>query len=169
MTESQSPQDRPQPSGAPGERRLARAPSERYGPAPADGLPVATVPSPGGAAMRGIAYGAITAVVGSVLIVVFGGAMAVSAGLLVVAASIGYVVAIATVAGAGGSMSSPARSRSAAVLAGLSVALGQVGLWLFARSEGGVLEPIDYLGQTFGVVVPVELLLAAGVAWWRAR
>ena len=47
--------------------------------------------------------------------------------------------------------------------------LGQVGLWLFARAEGGVLAPIDYLGQTFGPLVPVEVVLAAVVAWWRAR
>jgi hypothetical protein len=32
-----------------------------------------------------------------------------------------------------------------------------------------VLPPIDYLGQTFGLIVPLELLLAAGIAWWRAR
>ena len=41
-------------------------------------------------------------------------------------------------------------------------------LW-FARTEGGVLPLIDYLGQTFGPLVPLQLLLAVGVAWWRAR
>ena len=62
-----------------------------------------------------------------------------------------------------------ARPWVAAGLAALGVVLGQVGLWLFARTEGGVLPLVDYLGQTFGPLVPLEVLLAAGVAWWRAR
>ena len=70
---------------------------------------------------------------------------------------------------AGGTLSSPGRPAIAAVLAGLGVALGQVGLWLYARTEGGVLPLIDYLGQTFGALVPLELLVAVAVAWWRAR
>ncbi len=56
-----------------------------------------------------------------------------------------------------------------ATLAGIGVTIGQVGLWLYARTEGGVLPLIDYLGLTFGALVPLQLLLAAGVAWWRAR
>jgi len=95
--------------------------------------------------------------------------MAVSAGLLVAAAAIGYAVGVATVVGAGDTLSRPARPWIAAALAGLGALLGQVGLWLFARTEGGVLPLIDYLGQTFGLLVPLELLLAAGIAWWRAR
>ena len=51
----------------------------------------------------------------------------------------------------------------------LAILLGQVGLWLFARSEGGVLSPIDYLAQTFGVLVPLQVLAAAAAAWWTAR
>ena len=71
--------------------------------------------------------------------------------------------------GAGDTLSARARPWIAAALAALGVVLGQIGLWLFARAEGGVLAPIDYLGQTFGPLVPVEVLLAAAVAWWRAR
>jgi len=100
---------------------------------------------------------------------VLGGALAVSAGLLVVAAAIGYVVGLVTVAGAAATLSRPTRSWVAGALAGLGAVLGQVGLWLFARAEGGVLAPIDYLGQTFGPLVPLEVLLAVSVAWWRAR
>ena len=160
-----------------GERRLTRAPSERYGapgtagtpPAP-DG-PHATTPftAPGQAPVRGVAFGAIAALVGAALIVVFGGALAVSAGLLVVASGVGYAVGLATVVGAGNTLSTGTRPWIAAALAGLGVGLGQIGLWLFARAEGGVLAPIDYLAQTFGPLVPVEVLLAAAVAWWRAR
>lgn len=154
-----------------GERRLPRAPSERYGAPQSADIPPAEMPdaTPGGAPARGVAFGAIAALVGAALIVVFGGALAVSAGLLVVASGVGYAVGLATVVGAGDTLSARARTWIAAALAGLGVVLGQVGLWLFARAEGGVLTPIDYLGQTFGPLVPVEVLLAAAVAWWRAR
>lgn len=170
------PDPEPQPEIA-GERRLARPPSERYGKGPAAGAPPAVQGLPGPrpdtaarhAPARGVAFGAIAALVGAALIAIFGGALAISAGLLVVASGIGYAVGLATVIGAGDTLSAGARPWIAAALAGLGVILGQVGLWLFARAEGGVLAPIDYLGQTFGPLVPVEVFLAAGVAWWRAR
>ncbi len=57
----------------------------------------------------------------------------------------------------------------ATALAVIGVALGQLGLWLFARSEGGVLPLVDYLGQTFGPLVPLQLLVAGAVAWWTSR
>ncbi len=170
----------PGPEGPPkvaGERRLPRAPSERYGtsqaprsPAAADRPPGWSPETPTGhSATRGVAFGAIVALVGAALIVVFGGALAVSAGLLVVASGVGYAVGLATVIGADGTLSTGTRAWIAAALAALGVLLGQIGLWLFARAEGGVLAPIDYLGQTFGPLVPVEVLLGAAVAWWRAR
>jgi len=176
-----SPDTDPQsPPPVAGERRLARPPSERYGARPGDERPPGPGPgadaAPGDSAApsatapaRGIAFGAITALIGAALIVVFGGVVAVSAGLLVVASAVGYAVGLATVIGAADSLSPRGRSWMAGALAGLGVLLGQFGLWLFARAEGGVLAPIDYLGQTFGVLVPVEVVLAAVVAWWRAR
>lgn len=182
MTEpprSPDPDPQPPPQVA-GERRLARPPSERYGTTPGTGRPPTSGPgadSPTGAApaasgaapARGIAFGAIAALVGAALIVVFGGALAVSAGLLVVASAVGYAVGLVVVIGASDTLSPRGRPWIAAVLAGLGVLLGQVGLWLYARAEGGVLTPIDYLGQTFGVLAPLEIVLAAVVAGWRAR
>jgi len=103
------------------------------------------------------------------LVVLFGGVLAVSAGLLVVASAVGYAVGLATVIGAADTLSPRMRPWIAGAIAGLGVLLGQVGLWLYARAEGGVLSPVDYLGQTFGVLVPLEVVLAAVVAWWRAR
>jgi hypothetical protein len=44
-----------------------------------------------------------------------------------------------------------------------------VGLWLYARTEGGVLALPDYLGQTFGLLVPIQVALALAIAWWSAR
>jgi len=165
------PPDPEAPSPVAGERRLDRAPSERYRSAPVAAPPTdhsAGAPA-GTSAARGVAFGVVVAIAGAGLIVLLGGAMAVSAGLLVVAVAIGYGIALASVAGAGDTLSRPARSWFAAVIAGLALLVGQLGLWLFARTEGGVLPLVDYLGETFGVLVPLELLLAAGVAWWRAR
>ena len=180
MTDRPTDRDPVVPPPTPGERRLDRPPSDRYRAAQEHG-PAAANPStepaitPLGATedrpspARGVAFGALVAIVGAGALTLIGGALAVSAGLLVVAATIGYAVALVTVTGAGQTVSRSRRAGIAAILAGLGVLVGQVGLWLFARAEGGVLAPIDYLGQTFGPLVPLELLLAVAVAWWRAR
>jgi hypothetical protein len=47
--------------------------------------------------------------------------------------------------------------------------VGQLGLWLYALTEGGVLGPIDYLGEVFGLLVPLELGVAAVIGWMSAR
>jgi hypothetical protein len=154
----------------PGERRLARAPSERYGAAPdTEAAATPKVEDPAAAPARGVAFAVVAAILGAGVIVVLGGAFAISAGLLVAAAALGYAVALALLAGAGDTLANPRRPWIAAGLALLGALLGQLGLWLYARSEGGVLAPIDYLAETFGALVPLELLLAAGLAWWRAR
>jgi hypothetical protein len=54
-------------------------------------------------------------------------------------------------------------------LAVAAVVLGQAGLWLYARAEGGVLAPLDYLWEVYGVLVPLEVLAAGLVAWISAR
>ena len=46
---------------------------------------------------------------------------------------------------------------------------GQVGLWLYAGSEGGVLSLVDYLGETFGPLVPLQVVIAPAAAWMAAR
>ena len=50
-----------------------------------------------------------------------------------------------------------------------AVALGQLGLWQYGRSEGGVLGPLDYLGQVYGPLVLVEFAAAGVIAWLAAR
>ena len=170
VTETPPGPEPERPSAVPGERRLARAPSERYGASPdTDAAAAPAVPDPAAAPARGVAFGTVAAVLGAGVIVLLGGAFAISAGLLVAAAVLGYAVALALLAGAGATLAKPRRQWIAAGLGLLGPLLGQIGLWLYARSEGGVLAPIDYLAETFGALVPLELLLAAGVAWWRAR
>jgi len=45
----------------------------------------------------------------------------------------------------------------------------QLAVWLYARSEGGVLAPLDYLLEVFGPVVPLTAIASILAAWWSAR
>jgi hypothetical protein len=155
------------PASDPGERRLDRPPSDRY---------LAAEPVPGDAATtssqapaRGVAFAVIAAIVDVVAITVAGGVLAVSAGLVVLAAAGGWAVAVALKVGAGDTIPRPRRTWIAAGLALAAVVLGQVGLWLFARTEGGVLPLVEYLGQTFGPLVPLQAIAATTVAYWSGR
>ncbi len=166
------PDDPPQ---QPGERRLDHPPSDRYreGAAPI-GAPGATPgggasPAGGGSPARGVAFAVVVGLIGAGLTVLLGGVITISAGLLVVAALTGRGAALGLAAGAGDSLASPRRAWLAAGIAVAGVLVGQLGLWLYARTEGGVLTLPDYLGQTFGVLVPLQVALALVVAWWSAR
>ena len=150
---------------APGERRLAHPPSDRYRVVE----PAAPTLDPGASATRGKIFGFMAADAGAVAITILGGVLALSGGLLVVAGVIGWAVTAALRIGAGPHVAPGLRLRLAVSLAIASVALGQLGLWVYALSEGGVLGPLDYLGQTFGVLVPLEFLAAVIVARVAAR
>jgi hypothetical protein len=153
------------PDHAPGERRLDRPPSERYGPiVAADG----ETPAPG-SLVRATAYGDLAGLVGAAAIVVLAGVFAIGAGLLAVAAAVGRFVGLAVAAGGGEAVPPRIAVVLAVVTAVLAVGVGQLGTWLYARSEGGVLELVDYLGQTFGWLVPAQFAIAAVAAWWSAR
>ena len=106
---------------------------------------------------------------GAIATIILGGALSLSAGLLVVAGVTGWAIAMATRWGAGSSVGSGARPWLAVGVAVVSVILGQVGLWLYARTEGGVLTLPDYLGETWGILVPIQAIVAIGTAWWTAR
>lgn len=155
----------------PGERRparpLERAPSERY--IDAEASEDDSTPSP--PVVRALVLALLAAIIGALAIAVAGEILKITAGLVVIAGVLGWVVAVVlTVAlGTNPSMRRGARRGTAVAIAVLGVALGQVGLWMIARNEGGVLAPVDYLGEVFGFLVPAEFVLAAAVAWWRAR
>ena len=163
MTTTGSPDTEPR---GPGERRLARPPSERYRTAE---RAAEAVEGSGGSFGRALAFGVLAAIGLGVAIAIAGGVVLVTAGLVALAGLGGWVVAIAVRAGGVGALSSQRRIAMAAVLATLGVLGGQLGLWLFARYEGGVLGPVDYLAETFGVLVPIELAVAVGAAWLAAR
>src|SRR5215212_8362987 len=112
----------------PGERRplLDRAPGDRYvRPDPRDGRrdPLAPILWP------------LVVVLGTVIVfVVLGGLLAVTAGLIIVAAFAGWLL--------GKLVGPPSR----AGLVGLAtVLLSFTGIWLFGRVEGGVLDLVTYL------------------------
>ena len=84
----------------------------------------------------------------------------ITAGLLVIAVVIGWLVAALVSFGADPGAGRTGRRATATVIALAGVALGQIGLWLIARQEGGTLGVIDYLAEVFGFLVPLELALA---------
>jgi hypothetical protein len=163
MDSPPEPGDR-RPAAA-GPRRLERPPGERYAAPKArdEAAPVRRGP------IRGIVRASGAGMIGSAASIALFAVASVSAGLLVVAALTGLLVAEALRAG-GGATIPPRLRRSLAVATAVeSVAIAQIGIWLFARAEGGALGLVDYLGQTFGPLVPLEFAIAALVAWWSAR
>jgi hypothetical protein len=99
-------------------------------------------------------------VIGTVIaFTLLGGFLAVTAGLIVIAGFAGWLL--------GTLVSPPPR---AALIALVAVVLGYLGIWLYGRLEGGVLDPIDYLAQVEGpVVVVVAAVAAAGIAAAASR
>jgi hypothetical protein len=151
--------DEQRPREVPGERRLTRPPSERYATAPIDES--AGDAGPG----RAFALAGLLAVVGAIAITLAGGIFAMTAGLVVIAVAVGWAIGAVLAQGVERSR----RRWIAPLLAILGVGIGQLGLWLVARQEGGTLGLVEYLSQVFGFLVPLELAAAGVVAWWQAR
>jgi hypothetical protein len=115
----------------------------------------------------------VVAVIGAAATVLVGGVFASIFGLLLIAGGAGVTIGLLIARAAvpdDGSVPTPRATvvRVALAVALLSLVLGDVGLWLFALSEGGVLGPFDYLWTTFGPLVPGTALVALGTAWWGA-
>ena len=156
----------------PGERRLARPPSERYADEAPPG-PAGETPTPGpattGSTGRAIGSALGIALGGVVLTILLGGVMALSAGLLVLWGAAGYLIGQAVKVGGGDALGATGRRLSAVGVALVGVLVAQLGVWWYAGLEGGVLPVVDYLSQTFGVLVPLQAALAAVLAWWGQR
>jgi len=159
--------ERPEPGdrrrAAPATRPLERPPGERYVEAE-DPRDAAAPPT----ASRAILVAILLMLAGAALIVVLGGVFSLSAGLLVVAGVIGWAVGGSISMGRGMSVDAGMRRWLAIALAVASIVLGQVGLWLYAATEGGSLGLVDYLVQSRGLLVPLEALVAGCLAWWAA-
>lgn len=82
---------------------------------------------------------------------------------------------LATAATATGALSTPPFSRDRAARIAISIGLGMIvltgiGVWVLARVEGGVMDPISYLWTTFGFGLPAQAIVALiGSAWGAAN
>jgi hypothetical protein len=147
-----------------GQRRLERAPGDRYA-----GVQGGDAERARQEPVRGIVLASVAGLIGSAASIALFAIASVSAGLLVVAALTGLFVAEALRRGTVGTLP-PALRRGLALATSVeSVAVAFVGIWLYARAEGGALGLVDYLAQTFGPLVPLQFTIAALVAWWNAR
>jgi hypothetical protein len=136
------------PSAEPGERRrLDRPPSDRYEAAAADAPDTISDEDATPAVVP-------VGLAGVIAFTVLGGPLSVTVGLVAAAGAIGWVI---------GMVMRPDRAL-AVVLAIGSVALGLVGIWLFAGLEGGALGLVDYLAQVQGILIPIELAVAGVLA-----
>jgi hypothetical protein len=141
-----SPGDRPPNRPAP----LERPPSDRYAP----------IPSPDAASPRSLVGRALgVGLVGAAIVVLLGGPLSMTAGLLAVSVVVGLIV---------GAILRPRTLLAVAIAVG-SVVVGLLGVWLFARSEGGVLDPLDYFAEVQGPLAPIQLLFAALAAVVSSR
>jgi len=145
---------RPPQSGRP--RRLDRAPGERFAAGPRASAPTSSDAAPS-AGRRDTAIAVAAAVIAAGAIVILVGSLGTMTGLLFAAGVSGFVI------GARVPM------RPALVLTLGAVIAGDLGTWLVARSEGGVLGIGDYLFATFGPYLTGQLAIGALSAWWAAR
>jgi len=127
-----------------------------------------------GAAGLTVILGVLLATAGTFVVSGLGG---VSIGLLIASAAVPARVSSSVsragpTAGAGRIGSAPMSRHDARRLA-VSIATGMIvlaglGVWLVARAEGGVMDPLSYLWTTFGFGIPAQALVAVLAAAWGA-
>ena len=162
----------PVPANRPG-RRLERPPGERYARSDAHADEEAATRS-GSVLLGAVAKAVVVAIVGTLVLYALGALLSSSAGLVFVAgltgAAVGLLLARAAAPGRGAEPALTRRSamRLAIALSILAIVVAAVGTWLHALAEGGALGLLDYLFETFGVIVPLELLIATVAAAWGA-
>src|SRR5437870_1427073 len=147
------------PASSPGEvppagpRRLERPPSERY--RDTEG---AATELRGGSLRRAIALAVPPAFAGAAAFTALAGPLAVDAGLVIVCGAMGLAIGRAVWLGGGTVVSGGRRVGVAVLIFVLALVGAELATWQFALAEGGVLGPVDYLGQTFGGLVVLEFL-----------
>jgi hypothetical protein len=109
------------------------------------------------------------------VLILVGGILEEQRGLLAIAALGGAVIGLLA-AGAAASPDGvtppllPRRvvTRLAVGLALATIAAAGLGIWVHARLEGGVMDPLSYLWATLGLYVPAQAVIAAIAAAWGA-
>jgi hypothetical protein len=124
---------------------------------------------PTGSPTRALVSGTIAAAIAAFVFLIFAGPLSFSAGLVVIAVFAGRLIGLVTKTAGGPGVSSDARVVMALLLTIGWFVVAQVAVWLYARAEGGNLGLLDYLGQAFGPLVPLQLIVAVLIAWWSAR
>ena len=154
----------PAPSAGGEQRRLERAPGDRY--ATADAGPVKAT----GGGARWIVAAVVVADVGAVAFFVLG-LLDLGFGLVAVAAFTGWATAVALVYKGRDAAIRSARTRmaTAAFLGGWSVVGGMLLDWLFGLNQGGVMGFLPYVAERYWLVAPAALVAGAFVAAYRAR
>ena len=168
------PGDRPRADPNRSERQLERPPGERYvrttgagGEGGGGGPAKATLYAP-------LAKSLIAAAIGALVLYALGALFSSSVGLVFVAgltgAAVGLLLARAASPGEGRRPALTRRgvTRAAVAIALAAVVIGAVATWRHALGEGGALGLVDYLFETFGATVPLELVVAAVTALWGA-
>jgi len=107
----------------------------------------------------------LVAIVGAAGLTVILGVFLATAGTFVVSglggAAIGLLIAAAP-------LSRHDAERMAVSIATGMIVLAGLGVWIVARAEGGVMDPLSYLWTTFGLGLPAQALVAILAAAWGA-
>jgi hypothetical protein len=169
------PGERRRDQGSQPSRQLERPPGERYTRVDTSaGSDEATDGTTSNALAGPLVRALVAGAVGAAILFALGALVAETAGLVIVAgltgAAVGLLLARASAPGRG---DEPALTRPQArwlsiAIAGGAVAVAAIATWLHALGEGGALGLIDYLLDTFGLLVPAELGVAAIAAAWGA-
>lgn len=151
------------PGERPPKRLLEQTPSERLLGQPGAAVHVDRAPSDTGAgsAARSLAFGLAAAALGAAVHVAAATALLWTGALLVVAVLLGIVVGLAVALGAGSSSRPAARRSLAVTLAVIALAVAIGANWALS---GMFLGPLDYLAQVYGLLVPLQAILAAAGA-----
>ena len=170
------PGARSTPGEAPRRRVLERPPSERYG-SQVDPTGTQLDSPPGsqpGSALRGpLLRALVIGAAGAALLVLVSAVLASTVGLLLISAGLGSSVGLVLARAASPTNGARPIARRSVLWLALALTLTAIvaaffATWLYARSEGGVLEPLDYLLTTFGLLVPGQLLFGSVAAAWGA-
>lgn len=155
-------------------RLLERAPGERY--VRSETADQARMASGGARSslVRPLVNALLAAAIGSAVLFALGALLAETAGLLIVAgltgAAVGLLFARAAAPGGGDepALTRQQVTRLAVALVIAAVIVATLATWLHAVGEGGSLGLLDYVLETFGALVPLEVALAALAAAWGA-
>ena len=150
--------------------QLQRAPSERYRTLPSGPGPVGPEPI-SWTRRRRVGLAVVVAMAGGLLTLLLSG-LDVGAGLVVVAATAGWLAGLLLAGGAApghGPDAGLGRGMGAAALAGGGIAAGLLADGFRALSEGGVLNPVAYMAERYGILAAIVIAVAVAAGLLRGR